>query len=183
MVGRRTHFSLDELAEHHLDRGQVYAIVAGLLDTRCVEAGVSAARAILRPVNRLAPRITVLADLLMRHRHGQDVAAPRFTERCADPDAPPRLAAHGAANLVASSAKIDDVRALSTLAWDTGRALRRGDIAVAAQLNDLQDGFLRTHACECLMALSDELRHSRVVVYVAAGDSLLAQLEVDIGVA
>jgi hypothetical protein len=183
MRDRRPHSSLDELAEHHLDRGQVYAVLAALLDTRCVEDGVSAARAVLRRGNRLAPRIAVLADVLVRPGHERDVAVPRFTEHCGDPDAPSRLAAHGAASLVASPAKIDEVRALSMLAWDTGRALRRGDIAVAAQLNDLQDDFLHTHACECLRQLSDELRRSAAIVYVAAGNSLVAQLDVDLGVA
>lgn len=176
----RQHSALDELAAHHLDRGQVYATVAALLDDTPVDGGVAAARAVLREELRVARRLSGLANLLFQLPAGDAIPLPLFTVLCSDPCATSRLAAHLAASRAPGPAKLEDIRALSALARETGRALRRGDIARAAALNDVQHGFLRDHACECLSALSGELLRSRAIIYVAAGQSLRAQLERDI---
>jgi hypothetical protein len=175
----RHHSALDELAAHHLDRSRVYAVVATLLDDRAPQRCVAAARATLIDDGRVVPRASMLADLLVSLPDDHDIDAPGYTLDCADPHARSRRDAHVAAGLQPARTKVVDVRALSALAQTTARTLRRGDIAEAARLNDLQHRFLRGHAHDCLTALSRELLGGTVALYVVVGELLLTQLECD----
>lgn len=178
-TGRR-HSTFDELAIHHLDRGQVYATIAALLGDAPSGSGVAAARALLRDESRVAQRLTGLAALLFALPADYAVWTPTYDLLCAGAETPSRLAAHTAASLPPGTAKLDDMRALAILARETGRALRRGDVAKAAELNDAQHCFLRGHACECLTALARDLARSSALLYVTASSSLREQLEHDI---
>jgi hypothetical protein len=106
--------------------------------------------------------------------------APRVDLRCDQPDVPARARLSELALLPTRGDIPTELNALAVLANRTASALNLGTIADAAALCDVQSGFLRDHAGDCIGGFAGRLVTAGQPFYAALGRALRSQIDDDL---